>query len=478
MNSEISLVKKNTFYSTITIFSRLFANVFIFWLLARFYGPEQFGVFTFAHALATTFIILADFGLDVLLITEIASNPDKRKEIIDKLFGIKLIFVLLAFFVMLIVSQLFPIGSKYFVLILVFGFYLVFTSLNNFMFGIFRGFEKFLFETRVAFISNVFLIFVSIIFLYLKVDLIFIAFLFMFMRVFGTVLSFIYLRKVYKNFKLDFNFSNLGILKSKSLIFGLHLIFSYLFFQVDTLLLAKIIGEYAVGIYQSVIKLIMLPLVIPDIFNNSLLPTLSRLYNNSETDWLKLGGLMGKILIIIIIPVTLFSFFYASEIINLIYGSKKFSDAVFVLQIFGFILFIRFLLEPFALMLTTSNRQRIRLYTVILATLLNVSLNIYFIPRFGVNGAAIVSLVVNSFVGFVYFWLLRRDFTFWLFDFKNLVLIVFSILIITLLQYYFSINFLLKILLFTSVYILFIVVFYLKKSEQEILMSILKKFPF
>lgn len=476
MTGELTKVKKNTFYSAITIFSRLFANVFVFWLLARFYGPEQFGIFTFAHALATTFIILADFGLDVLLITEISAQPENRNEIIDKLFGIKLIFVFLAFILMLVSSQFFPIGRKSFLLIITFGFYLIFTSLNNFLFGVFRGFEKFLFETRVAFISNLFLIVISILFLILKFDLLFIALVFVFTRIFGTSLSILYLKKIYSDFKFRFDFSNLGILKNKTFIFGLHLIFSYLFFQIDTLLLAKLSGEYSVGIYQSVIKLIMLPLVIPDILTNALMPTLSRLYRNSNDEWLKLGGFMGRVLMMTIIPVSLILFSFSNEIINLIYGSKKFSDAVFVLKVFGIILFVRFMLEPFALMLTTSNRQKIRLVTVIIATVLNVSLNAYIIPRYDFNGAAVVSLIVNLFVGFTYFWFAKKGFIYWIFDYKNLVILLFSIIVVFALQNYLSVNFLLKILLFVSIYSVLIAIFYLTKAEQELLKSLIKKF--
>lgn len=478
MTGELVTVRKNTIYSAITIFSRLFANVFIFWLLARFYGPEQFGIFTFAHALATTFIILADFGLDVLLITEIAAHPERKKEVINKLFGIKLIFVISAFLLMLLVSQIFPIGRKHFLLIFAFGFYLVFTSINNLLFGVFRGFEKFIFESRVAFISNLFLILLSLLFLYLKVDLIYIALVFMFTRSFGTALSFFYLTKVYKEFRFRFDLTDIDFLKNKTLIFGLHLIFSYLFFQVDTLLLAKLSGEYSVGIYQSVIKLIMLPLVIPDILTNALMPTLSRVFRNSENEWLKLGGFMGRILIMVVVPVSILFLFYSDEIINFVYGLNRFAEAVFVLKIFGIILLVRFLLEPFALMLTTSNRQKIRLITVILATALNIVLNLHVIPKYGVNGAAVVSLIVNSFVGLSYFWFASKGFTYWLFNYKNLILLIFSFAVIFLLQQFLSINFVIAVMIFISLYIIFVVFFYLSKTEQDLLKSLVKKFSF
>ncbi len=478
MSGNFALVRKNTFYSTITIFSRLFSNVFLFWILARIYGPEQFGIFTFAHALSTTFIIFADFGLDVLLITEIAANPEKKKEIIEKLLGIKLIFVIGAFVLMLVSSQIFPIGRKSPELILIFGFYLFFTSLNNFLFGIFRGYERFIFETRVSLISNISLILLAVIILFLRLELIYVALIFLLTRVIGVIFSFLYLSYLDKSFGVKINFSDLGVLKSKTLVFGIHLVFSYLFFQIDTLLLAKISGEYSVGIYQSVFKLIMLPLVIPDILINSLTPTLSRLHYQSKNDWFSLGSSMGRIMVMMIIPISLILFFYSEEIISLIYGLKNFSAAVFVLKIFSVILFVRFLLEPFALMLTTSNRQKIRMWTVIFATLINIALNLYSIPRYGVNGAACVSLLVNSIVGIIYFIFIEKDFRKWLYDIKNYVVIASSFAAVWLLRALLNINFVIQILLFGIVYFIAIYTFYLKENEKKILQSILKKFQF
>ncbi len=475
MNKEFSIIKKNTFYSTITIFSRLLANVILFWLLARFYGPERFGIFTFGHALATTFIILADFGLDVLLITEINSNPSNKKQIIEKLLGIKLIFVISAFVLMLVASFFFPISQKSFALIVVFAFYLVFTSLNNFLFGIFRGFERFIFEARVSLISNFSLVIMSLLLMLLNVELIYIAICFTLTRILGVLVSIIYLLKIDTTIKLNLKFRNLGVLKEKTLIFGLHLIFSYLFFQIDTLLLAKMRDEYSVGIYQSVMKLIMLPLVIPDILNNAMMPTLTRLHNQLKNDWFRLGQSMGRLLIIVIVPVTIVFYYFSNEIIDLIYGLKKYYDAVIVLQIFGLILFVRFLLEPFALMLTTSNRQKIRMITVIIATALNILLNLYFIPRYGVIGASIVSLIINSIVGITYFIAVEKEFSSYLLNVKNLFLLVFSLSLMIILVNLTFLSFFLKLMTFTMCYIVFVLFYYLTESEKEVFRTILNK---
>lgn len=476
--NETTRIRKNTFYTTITIFSRLFANVFLFWLLARFYGPEQFGQFAFAHALATTFIILADFGLDVLLITEISANVSDRSSYIQKLAGIKLFFVIIAFFFMLVTSLIFPLGKKYFVLILIFGFYLVFTSLNNFMFGIFRGYEKFIFEARVSLITNSLLVVLTILFISLKTNLIIIAGAFCFARFLGIILNFLYLKKLDHTITFKIDLKNFGILRNKALVFGLHLIFSYLFFQIDTLLLAKLKGDYSVGIYQAVFKLIMLPLVLPDILINSFMPTLSRLYVENKEGWLRLGALMGKILFIAIVPISIILFYYSEDIIHLIYGSDKFFDSIVVLKIFALILFVRFILEPFALMLTTSNRQIYRMYTVIGATILNVVLNSIIIPQYDTKGAAFVSLFVNTIVGLVYFLIMFKVFYKWLLNIKNVVILLFSMLTVNLILNFLSINFIFQIIIFILLYFLAIYFYVLDDNEKELLKTLINKIRF
>lgn len=477
MSPYLSIVKKNTFYSTITISSRLFANVFVFWLMARFYGPEKFGIFTFAHTLATTLIILADFGLDILLITEISSPKTNKNEIIQNLLSIKLIFVLLAFILMILLAQLFPLGRTNFSLIFVFSLYLIFTSLSNFFYGIFRGFEKFIFETRVSLISNGILIITIIVLLFLKADILILGIAFMSARFLGLFLDLYYLNKLIGKIRLKFDFNGLDIIKNKVLIYGLHLIFSYLFFQIDTLLLAKMSGGYSVGIYQSVMKLILLPLVIPDILINSMMPTLSKLHKESRVDWLKLGSIMGRILFVIIIPISSILYLYSYEIINLIYGAKYYFDAIPVLQIFAITLFIRFLLEPFALMLTTSDRQIIRMYTVIGASILNVLLNSYFIPRFLTKGAAIVSLIVNLLVGFVYFISMNKEFKTWLLNSNNLLLLS-SMMVFYLINLFLNFNFIIEIAICLLLYGLFTYFLFLNDNEKNLILYLVKKITF
>ncbi len=472
---ELSKIKKNTFYTVITISSRLIANVLLFWLLARYFGPELFGQFTFAHTLSTIFIVFADFGLDIILTTKLAADKGNDSKIFEKLLGLKVIFLILATSLMLLTSTTFNLNNETTKLVIIFSIYLIFTSSNNFFAGVFKGNEKFILETRVSILSNSFLVVSTIFLLIFNRSIIEIAFAFAFSRIIGTIYSILNLYKTDYKLTFKFDLSGFKLLGGKVLIFGFHLIFSFLFFQIDTLLLAKLKGAYSVGIYQAVFKLVMLPLVIPDILINSLLPTLSRYYTENKEEWIKLGSLMGKILFILALPFSTIMIFYSESIIEFAYGLNGYQDAVDVLKVFGIIILIRFVLEPFALMLTTSDRQFIRLITVLIATILSISLNYLIIPKYGVLGASFVSLVVNLFVGLIYFLSLKGNFSFWLFSIRQgiAIIIVFSVGYIFFKFIYLPTIVELPIIL--AIYTIIGYKYYLNKDEKNIFLYVLGK---
>ncbi len=424
--SESVRIRRNTFFSLLSISSRLIANVLLFWVIARFYGPTIFGRFTFAHSLSYIFIIFADFGFDVLLTNEIARDRNRAAQIFRQFFSLKFVFTSLSLAGMWLFMFIegFPADSRK--LMIIFSVYMVFTTLTNFLYALFKGLERLEYETKVSIFINVSLLILTLVLIYVKADIVLIATAFVFTRVLGFAVGIIYSRKLLKNITFSFIFTGFKQIKGKVFVFGFNLVFNYLFFQLDTILLALWKGDYDVGIYQSVFKLILIPLVIPDIFINTLLPVLSRLNVENIERWKRVGSVMNKILFIVIIPITIIFFVYAPQIIGLIYGAKKYAAAVPILRVFALTLFVRFNLEAYALMLTTSERQHIRMKVVIVATALNLVLNYFMIRSHGAYGAAVVSLITNSFVGLMYYLTTLPLFKEWMFNFKIISVLLFS----------------------------------------------------
>lgn len=396
--SELLKVRRNSVYSFFSIFFRLFSNVILFWLIARFYGKEIFGQFTLAQTFASIFIVFADFGFDMLLATEVPKNKNNSAAIFNSFFPLKLFFTTLAFCGMIIIISFNNYSSDVKILIFIFTFYAIFTTIMNFFFGFLKGHEKLQYEAKVSFIINFGTLAILLFFVINKTNIVIISIIFASTRFLGLLLSTYYALKVQPFIRFKLNFSNYSKVLNQVLIFGSFLIFGNLYFQIDTILISYFKGEGAVGIYQAVFRIILLPLILPEVMINSILPVLSRNYISNNKEWSTLGQTLNKFLIVFGIPIFLATYFFAEEIIHLIYSGKDFAMSIPILRIFSFIILIRFYSETFGLMLTTSGKQKNRMHIVLVATIINAILNIVLIPEFGVIGAAYISLFTNIFV--------------------------------------------------------------------------------
>ncbi len=402
--SEFKKLSRNSFFSFLSTFFRLFANVILFWLIARYYGKEIFGQFTIAQTFAAMFVLFADFGLDILLTTELPKNLKPSNELFRKLFSIKLVLSILSFIGMAILAFVGNFGTQVRHLIIIFSFYAAFTTLTNFLFAFFRGNEKFEYETRVSFLINfgaLIIIFVLILF---KESIIVISLAFAIIRLFGLIVSVFYVLQVQSDITFKLDFDNPSAILKQVLIFGVFLIFGNLYFQLDTILLSFWTSEESVGIYQAVFRLILLPLLVSDVLVSSFMPTLSRLNSENLEKWKTTGFLLNKFLIIISLPISIAIYFFADQLISIIYGKSEYAEAVPILKIFAIIVFVRLISETRGLMLTTSNRQKTRMLIVVSATIINLCINIILIPIFSIRGAAIASLVTNLFVCISFFY--------------------------------------------------------------------------
>ncbi len=469
--TESAFIKRNSFFSFLSMSSRLVANVIVFWLIARIYGPGTFGTFTFAHTTATLLIILADFGFDFLLTTEISKARSQAAKIFQNIFSLKIIFSLVALSIMWIFCLVGNYSNETKFSLWIFSFFLLFTTLTNFSLALIKGFEKFSYESIVSLLINISLVITVVILSAFKSNILIIAAAFALTRLFGLIFSLYFCKKLVPDISFRIIFPKERELHQKVLIFGFHLLFANLFFQIDTILLSVWKGTLYVGIYQAVFKLIILPLMIPDILNLTLLPVLSRLFVNEKEKAIRISYLMNKLLFFLSLPITLILFVYSEEIIHIIYGYGQYSASTLILKIFAFNIFIRFSFESFALILTTTDRQVIRMFTVIIATVINVVLNYFFIPQYGPYGAAMVSLATILFVYGIYsiysFNLLKK----WYFNFQTPLLLLITLFLGYLLLDISHLKIYLGVPMILAIFTIIGLLFYFTEKDKQILFS-------
>lgn len=474
---ERNSIKKNSFLSFLITVIRILSNFVLYWIIARFYGAEIFGQFTYSFTVVTIFLILADFGIDILLTVELPRNKNNPHSIFQNLLQVKLIFIFISFLLLFVYAFIVKTSSTSSWLLVILSFYLVSSSILNYIFAFFRGLEKFEIETKITFYYNLSLLIGILALVYFHYNIFIIAALLVLLRVTFLLFAIKLTRNYMGRINFSFNYNQIKLYKNKIGVFGIHYIFNYLYYNIDTLILAYILGEKSVGIFQAAFKILVLLLIIPEIINNALFPTLSRLNNENKLEWLNLSSVINKFLILLILPSSVLLYIHSGDIINLIYGKEQYQESIKVLQYYIFVIVIRFLIEPLGMMLTTSNKQKLRAYTVTLTIMISVILNFILIKKFNVIGAVYAAFITNLIVFIIYF-VYNLNICFkWYFTLRYLFFVV------TFLMYLYLMIITSNFWLHISINFLFIIIvgtfIFFNKKEKEILLpkfSFLRKF--
>ena len=416
-----SRLKRNSILSLLSSGTRLVANSLMFIGIARFYGPEVFGSFSAAYILASIFIVVGDFGFDNLLTIEVSRSPERVAESVREYFSIKLLFCLFglaAIWSLPLFEQLSPVTET---LLFLLSFSVVFTSLTNFFFALFKGIEQFQHEFRISSIVNVALLIALVVIGLLRLSFFYVGLAFVASRGLALLLAVLKARSTIELSPFHFTLEGWRKRWRLILIFGFSLVFGNLFFQLITPMLVFLKGDYDAGIYESVFKLVAVICLISDIGVNAILPTLSRVRIENVDRWVTLNRLFNRTLFLVSLPIALAFLVYPRQIIDLLYGVDKFGEAVSIMRVAAAVILVRFASETYGLMLTTSDRQDVRMKITIAGTVLTVLSCWYFIPKYGSLGAALAALSVNVCVGLGYMIAARPYFWRWIREKQHLL---------------------------------------------------------
>lgn len=425
---QSDLIKRNTIFAFTSQALRLLTSAIAFVMIARLYGPVEFGQFTAAHTVSAIFVLFADFGFDMLVSSEVARQRDMAQQLVHAYLPAKICFAGLSTVAMFVFGFVAGVSASTRDLIFIFSLYVLVTSLTSFFFALFKSYEELHHETKISTLINLALLAALGTTYFIPLSIFVVAAMFVGSRVVGLVLS---LRVAGKTISLrGFRFTLPAKDVAKKIgVFGLYTIFTNLYFVQDTVLLSIWRGDYDAGVYQAVMKVAGLALILVDIAALTLLPVFSRLHQEDYDRWFEFGKLLNKSLVFLGLPLSLGLIFFARPIIDILYGLQSFHDAVPILQLFGGILFVRYLAETSAIMLTTSMRQIHRLVIVLAATVLNFTLNAVLIPTHGPLGAGVVSLFTSICVALGVTIVARRQTRKWILQFRSFVPVLISIVL-------------------------------------------------
>uniref|UniRef100_Q3AST7 Probable polysaccharide biosynthesis protein n=1 Tax=Chlorobium chlorochromatii (strain CaD3) TaxID=340177 RepID=Q3AST7_CHLCH len=372
---------------------KLFVGLFVGVWVAKYLGPKQFGLFSYAQSFVGLFSTIATLGLDGIVVRELVKDEKRRDELIGTAFWLKVIGAIAVLLVLAIAINFTSNDSYTNILVFIIASATVFQSFNvvDFFFQA-KVMGKYITYTNTItlFTSSI----VKITLILSNAPLIAFAWTVLFDSI-VLALGFIYFYlQQTKYSKPHFTFRKeiaVSLLKdSWPLILSGFVISIYM--KIDQVMIQEMIGSEAVGQYAAAVRISEAWYFIPMVVSSSLFPAIINAKNQSDDLYYarlqKLYNLMVWMAIAVALPMT----FLSDWIVNLLYG-ELYNEAGDVLMIHIWAGLFVSLGVARGSWIMAENLQLFSTYFIGIAGAINVIGNYMFIPTYGINGAAFTTLV-------------------------------------------------------------------------------------
>ena len=374
---------------------RMVVGLFVGIWVARYLGPERFGLLSYAQAFVALFTVIASFGLDGILVRELVKDSTKRDALMGTVFRLKLVGALLTLSFLAVAVNLMDQDEQTSLLMFAIASATVFQSFNVIDFY----FQANVLSRYVVFANVIGLLFSSIVKIALILNnapLVYFGYAILFDSV---VLSagflYFYLQKGFfiKHWFFDKQLA-ISLLKDSWPLILSGLVIS-IYMKIDQVMIKEMLNAEAVGQYAAAVKLSEAWYFIPMVVASSIFPAIVEAKKINEPLYYarlqKLYDLMTWMAIAIALPMSILS----ESVVSLLYGEQyKQAGSVLMIHIWaGVFVFLGVASGKWYL---CENLQTLAFWRTFLGMLINVLLNYLLIPIYGVFGAAISTLLGYS----------------------------------------------------------------------------------
>ncbi len=375
--------------------ARMGVGLFVSVWVARYLGPEQFGLLHFGLAIVALLSSLAMLGLNGVVVRDLVEKPEAANLTLGTTFMLLTMGGVLAYFLaIIVVSFARPNDDLARLMVIVLGFTMVFKSADVVRFW----FESQVKSKYVVWVDNAVFaasVVVRIGLVLAKAPLIaFAVALLIDVALTAAGLFLAYRKKVGKVIHWNASFSRAKSLLSESWPLVVASAASMINTRIGQVLLGATANDSLVGNYSAAVSLSEIWLVIPVILGASIFPALISAKQRGESIYRSRIIRTSYYMAMVFLPIAFGISIWAHEIVHVLYGSRydTAGDYLSILIWSGVPYLIFF---AFNQMIYIERLLTMSLYVSVIAIISNVMLNLLLLPRYGATGAAIATLVTS-----------------------------------------------------------------------------------
>lgn len=371
---------------------RLLVALTIGVLVTRYLGPTELGIFSYAQSFVGLFTAFSSLGLTDILIREFVNSDKRHYEIIGTSFWLQTFgsfFIMCCLIVFVIINENEPLTNKIILLVGLTTFLHSFNVITDF----FNSQVKSKLGVIPAFLGVIISSILKVYGIWTEKPLLFFVYILVFDTFFLALGQIYYYKSTGHSFKKwTFKSKTAKKLFKDAWPLILSTIVISIYMRIDQVMIKEFVDNDAVGQYAAAVRLSEAWYFIPMIICTSLFPAiLNAKAKSSNLYYQRLSNLYDLMVILgisIIVPVM----FLADWVILFLYGSA-FDQTAMVLKIHIWAGVFVFLGVANSRWFISENLQAYNVICLGFGMVVNIVLNLFLIPRFGISGAAYATLL-------------------------------------------------------------------------------------
>jgi O-antigen/teichoic acid export membrane protein len=388
-------------YTTNTLWA-LFARVvnitisfFVTIYLIRYLGPENYGQLSYAISFVGLFSIISTLGIDSILYRDLIKYPEKRDLYMGTAFFLRLSAGFFATLLSLVFAFSFSPDDVSRLVIVMISLTFILNAFNVINYE----FQANVAQKNISLITILVVLVLNVLKLtvvWFGVGILYIgAILLLEAILYAVFFSIARLIKFGSLFSWKFDKEVAFQILRDSWPFMFIAAFTTIYTRVDQVMLKQFLDASAVGLYDAAVRLSEVWILVPIIIISSLFPAMVNARESDPSEYKKRLTFLISFTAVIALFIAGAIAILASPLVLLLYGND-FIGSIPVIYIYVWSGVLTSLATISHFFLTAENMRKTLFFTSGSAMILNILLNIIFIPQYGITGAAWSTLISYS----------------------------------------------------------------------------------
>ena len=355
------------------------STFFLMLFLPRYLGPKEYGTVFLGTSISAIFGIIVSYGGSYYVAKAVSRDPNRTAQIMVDASAFRVALWFIASLGSIIFCMIADYSWHDQTVIYIFVGALLFQGPSLVIYSCFQGREKMQFTSRAIISEKVFVSLVGVLVLIAGAG----AVTFAVVRVVGSFINFllvaIYSREIIESLPVV-NWRSAWNELKEGIPYFMFMAFSSIYYRVNSVILSKTVSGEVLGWFGAAMRFFETMNFFPFIITTAIYPVFSRLWKDEASVYRKASLMTFEFILIVGLPVSVFTILFARDIVSLLYGIKQYAASIPVLQILAggaIFLFVNMILGT---MLISSDRQRQQSYLTLGAIFVSIGLNLLFIP--------------------------------------------------------------------------------------------------